>query len=70
MKKLTKENYMKIEHLMPKARKKPVISNYRFLCALLYIIENGCKWRIYAPRMGRKVGGHYQKNMVNGTQYI
>ena len=30
---------------MPKARKPSVVSNYQFLCALLYIIENGCKWR-------------------------
>ena len=37
--------YEKIKHLMPKARKPSVVSNYQFLCALLYIIENGCKWR-------------------------
>lgn len=43
--KLTKEIYVKIEHLMPKARKNPTISNYDFLCALLYIIEKGCRWR-------------------------
>lgn len=29
---------------MPAPRKKHEISNYGFLCALLYIIENGCKW--------------------------
>ena len=44
---------MKIKHLMPKARKKPVISNYRFLCALLYIIENGCKWRALPEKYGK-----------------
>ena len=38
---------------MPKARKKPVISNYRFLCALLYIIENGCKWRALPEKYGK-----------------
>ncbi len=29
---------------MPVQRKKSTISNYDFVCALLYIIENGCKW--------------------------
>lgn len=38
--KLTKEPSAKIEHLMPKQRKKSTISNYDFVCALLYIIEN------------------------------
>ena len=42
---LTKEQFAKIEHLMPIPRRKPEVSNYDFLCALLYIIENGCKWR-------------------------
>ena len=41
---LTKKQFAKIEHLMPKSRKKPTISNYDFMRALLYIIENGCKW--------------------------
>ena len=42
---LTKKQFAKIEHLMPVARKPATISNYQFLCALLYLIENGCKWR-------------------------
>ena len=43
--KMTKKQFAKIERFMPIARKKPNISNYQFMCALLYIIENGCKWR-------------------------
>ena len=42
---LTEKQFAKIEHLMPTPRRKPEVSNYDFLCALLYIIENGCKWR-------------------------
>ena len=51
--KLTKKQYQKIEHLMPISRKPPKISNYQFLCALLYIIENGCKWRALPKKYGK-----------------
>lgn len=38
---------------MPKQRKKSTISNYDFMCALLYIIENGCKWRALPEKYGK-----------------
>ena len=50
--KLTKKQFRKIEHLMPIARNPPEISNYQFMCALLYIIENGCKWRALPKKFG------------------
>lgn len=50
--KLTKEQFAKIENLMPTPRKKPTISNYDFMRALLYIIENGCKWRALPKEYG------------------
>ena len=50
--KLTRKQFAKIEHLMPKQRKKSTISNYDFICALLYIIENGCKWRALPKEFG------------------
>lgn len=37
---------------MPTPRRKPEVSNYDFLCALLYIIENGCKWRALPNEYG------------------
>lgn len=49
---LTKKQYRKIEHLMPTPRKKATISNYDFMRALLYIIENGCKWRALPKEYG------------------
>lgn len=49
---LTKEQFKKIEHLMPIPRKSPIVSNYDFVCALLYIIENGCKWRALPKEYG------------------
>ena len=51
--KLTMNKYTKIKHLMPKARKTSKVSNYQFLCALLYIIENGCKWRALPEKYGK-----------------
>ena len=50
--KLTEKQFAKIEHLMPTPRRKPEVSNYDFLCALLYIIENGCKWRALPSKYG------------------
>ena len=50
--KMTKKQFAKIERFMPIARKKPNISNYQFMCALLYIIENGCKWRALPKKYG------------------
>ena len=49
---LTEKQFAKIEHLMPTPRRKPEVSNYDFLCALLYIIENGCKWRALPNEYG------------------
>ena len=49
---LTKKQFRKIEHLMPTPRKKATISNYDFMRALLYIIENGCKWRALPKEYG------------------
>ncbi len=43
--KFTKIQYKKLEELMPIARKPAKISNYKFMCAMVYIIDNDCKWR-------------------------
>ena len=50
--KLTKIQCKKLEGLMPIARKPAKISNYEFMCAMLYIIENGCKWRALPKKYG------------------
>ena len=42
--KLTKIQYKKLEELMPIAKKPAKASNYKFMSAVIYIIENGCKW--------------------------
>lgn len=53
--KLTKKQFAKIEHLMPIARKLAVVSNNQFMCAILYLIENGCKWRALPKSMGNGI---------------
>ena len=50
--KLTKIQYKKLEELMPIARKPAKVSNYEFMCTMLYIIENGCKWRALPKKYG------------------
>ena len=43
--KLQKEQYEKIKDYFPKQRKPAKISNLDVLNAVLYLVENGCKWR-------------------------
>ena len=44
--------FSKIEHLLPIQRRQAEVSNYDFLCAILYMIENGCKWRALPKEYG------------------
>ena len=39
------EQYEKLKHLLPVQRGNVSIENKLFINALLYILENGCKWR-------------------------
>ncbi len=50
--KFTKTQYKKLEGLMPIARKLAKILNCEFMCAMLYITENGCKWRTLPKKYG------------------
>ena len=43
--KINQEQYNKIAHLLPKQRGNVAVNNVEFINALLYICENGCKWR-------------------------
>ena len=42
---LKKDQYEKIKDYFPKQRKPAKISNLDGLNAVLYLVENGCKWR-------------------------
>jgi len=50
--KITKEQYEKIAKEFPKARKPASIDNVEVLNALLYVLENGCKWRALPKEYG------------------
>ena len=43
--KLTKTQYKKPKEPMPIARKLAKVLNYKFMCAMFYIVENDRKWR-------------------------
>ena len=50
--KITKKQYKKIEPLLPKPRGNFVVEHLKILNAILYVAENGCKWRALPRRYG------------------
>ena len=50
---LTKEQYEKIAPYLPVQRGNVRISNLQMLNALLYMAENGCKWRGLPAHFGK-----------------
>ena len=50
--KITKKQYKKIEPLLPKPRGNFVVEHLKVLNAILYVAENGCKWRALPRRYG------------------
>jgi transposase len=51
--KITMGEYLKIKGCLPKQRGNVVYDNSKFLNALLYVIENGCKWRSLPENFGK-----------------
>ncbi len=49
---LTQEQFSIISPYLPRQRGNVRISNYQFVNALLYITENGCKWRALPKHFG------------------
>ena len=47
------EQYQKIKHVLPVQRGNVTIENVNFINALLYICENGCKWRKLPKEYGK-----------------
>ncbi len=55
---------------MPKQRKKKsTISNYDFVCVLLYIIENGCKRRTLPKEFGNWHTVYVRFNRWSNAEY-
>ena len=51
--KINIEQYDKIKHILPIQRGNVTIGNINFINALLYICENGCKWRRLPKEYGK-----------------
>ena len=49
---ISEEQYKKIEPYMPRQRGNVRINNIRLINAILYITENGCKWRALPKSYG------------------
>lgn len=49
---ITKEQFALIEPYLPRQRGNVSISNYRLVNAILYVTENGCKWRALPKEYG------------------
>ena len=50
---ITRERYARIEKYFPIQRGNVKIDNYTFINAILYIAENGCKWRALPEKYGK-----------------
>ena len=53
MKQITAKQYAKIQPFLPVQRGNVRISNITFINAVLYVLENGCKWRALPERFGK-----------------
>lgn len=49
---ITAEQFSKIEHCLPRQRGNVSLSNLDVLNAILYVAEQGCKWRGLPTRFG------------------
>ena len=49
---LTRSQFDQISHLFPRKRGKLSIGDYEVMQAVLFVAENGCKWRALPPRYG------------------
>jgi len=49
---ITSEQYDKIKDVLPVQRGNVVVENIDFLNAILYVAENGCKWRAVPEKYG------------------
>lgn len=50
---ITEEQFRRIEHCFPVQRGNVKLSNLDVVNAILFVAENGCKWRALPKRFGR-----------------
>ena len=49
---ITQKQYEKIEKYLPRQRGNVSMSNLQLINAILYVTENGCKWRALPEKYG------------------
>lgn len=49
---ITPEQFVRIEHCLPRQRGNVSMSNLQVINAILYVAEHGCKWRGLPKRFG------------------
>jgi len=66
---LSQEQYDKIKHILPVQRGNVTIDNLTLINALLYILENGCKWRRLPSEYGywHAIYMRYSRWVKNGV---
>ena len=69
---MTKEQYGKIEKYLPKQRGNVRTENLQLLNAVLYVAENGCKWRALPKKFGKwhTIYMRFNRWSKNGTIQI
>jgi len=55
---ITKEQFERVEKFLPKQRGNVEINNRDFINALIYMNENGCKWRSLPEKYGKWYSVH------------
>jgi len=53
MARITRQQYDKIKDVLPVQRGNVAVQNIDFLNAILYVAENGCKWRQLPEKFGK-----------------
>lgn len=66
---ITEQQLAKIQHLLPTRRKPEDVEMIDFLNGVLYVIENGCKWRAMPPEFGNwhTIYTRFNRWCKNGT---
>ena len=66
---LNQEQYDKIKHILPIQRGNVTINNLTLINALLYILENGCKWRRLPSEFGywHAIYMRFSRRVKNGV---
>ena len=66
---ITEQQLAKIQHLLPIQRKPEDVEMINFLNGVLYVIENGCKWRAVPAEFGNwhTIYTRFNRWCKNGT---